>query len=59
MRSARLAVKQKSEVLNGYYAKADKAHGSSTVQAVASSAGMLEIIESDLTKRITEMVAAK
>ena len=59
MRSARLAVKQTSEVSNDYYAKAGKAHGSLTVQAAASSAGMLEVIESDLTKSITEIVAAK
>ena len=59
MRSARLAVKQTSEVSNDYHAKADKAHGSLTVKAVVSSAGMFEVIESDLTKSISEMVAAK
>ena len=59
MRSARLSVKQTSEVSNDYYAKAEEAHGYLTVQAVASSAGMLEVIESDLTTSITEMVAAK
>jgi chromosome segregation ATPase len=46
------------KILNEYYAKADKAHSSSD-GAGGGIVGMLEVIESDFTKTITEMVAAE
>merc|ERR1719215_1610571 len=46
------------KILNDYYAKADKAHSSSD-GAGGGIVGMLEVIESDFTKTITEMVAAE
>merc|ERR1719326_622930 len=46
------------KILNDYYAKAGKAHGSSD-GAGGGIVGMLEVIESDFTKTITEMVAAE
>jgi hypothetical protein len=51
-------VKLALKILNDYYAKAGKAHGSSD-GAGAGIIGMLEVIESDFTKGITEMVAAE
>jgi len=44
------------KILNDYYAKAGKSHGSSD-GAGGGIVGMLEVIESDFTKTITEMVA--
>merc|ERR1712232_401415 len=46
------------KILNDYYAKADKSHGSSD-GAGSGIIGMLEVIESDFTKGITEMVASE
>jgi hypothetical protein len=51
-------VKLALKILNEYYAKAGKAHGSSD-GAGGGIVGMLEVIESDFTKGITEMVAAE
>jgi len=51
-------VKLALKILNDYYAKAGKAHGSSD-GAGGGIIGMLEVIESDFTKGITEMVAAE
>jgi septal ring factor EnvC (AmiA/AmiB activator) len=51
-------VKLALKILNDYYAKADKAHGSSD-GAGSGIIGMLEVIESDFTKGISEMVAAE
>merc|ERR1719446_495875 len=51
-------VKLALKILNDYYAKAGKAHGSSD-GAGSGIVGMLEVIESDFTKTITEMVAAE
>jgi len=46
------------KILNDYYAKAGKSHGSSD-GAGGGIVGMLEVIESDFTKTITEMVASE
>jgi len=51
-------VKLALKILNDYYAKSDKAH-SSADGAGSGIIGMLEVIESDFTKGITEMVAAE
>jgi len=51
-------VKLALKILNDYYAKADKSHSSSE-GAGSGIIGMLEVIESDFTKSITEMVAAE
>jgi len=51
-------VKLALKILNDYYAKADKSHGSSD-GAGSGIIGMLEVIESDFTKGITEMVASE
>merc|ERR1719468_900972 len=51
-------VKLALKILNDYYAKADKAH-SSADGAGSGIIGMLEVIESDFTKGLTEMVAAE
>merc|ERR1719183_1474776 len=51
-------VKLALKILNDYYAKAGKAHGSSD-GAGSGIVGMLEVIKSDFTKGITEMVAAE
>jgi len=51
-------IKLALKILNDYYAKAGKAHGSSD-GAGGGIVGMLEVIESDFTKGITEMVAAE
>jgi len=51
-------VKLALKILNDYYAKADKSHSSSD-GAGSGIIGMLEVIESDFTKGISEMVAAE
>merc|ERR1719245_1999937 len=51
-------VKLALKILNDYYAKADKSHASAD-GAGSGIIGMLEVIESDFTKGITEMVAAE
>merc|ERR1719245_2672871 len=51
-------VKLALKILNDYYAKADKAHGSAD-GAGSGIIGMLEVIESDFTQGISEMVAAE
>merc|ERR1719444_341856 len=51
-------VKKALSVLKDYYAKADKAHGSAD-GAGSGIIGMLEVIESDFTQGISEMVAAE
>jgi hypothetical protein len=51
-------VKLALKILNDYYAKADKGH-SSADGAGSGIIGMLEVIESDFTKGLTEMVAAE
>jgi DNA repair exonuclease SbcCD ATPase subunit len=51
-------IKLALKILNDYYAKADKAHGSAD-GAGSGIIGMLEVIESDFTKGLTEMVAAE
>jgi len=51
-------IKLALKILNDYYAKADKAHSSSD-GAGSGIIGMLEVIESDFTQGISEMVAAE
>jgi len=51
-------VKLALKILNDYYAKADKSHSSSE-GAGSGIVGMLEVIESDFTKGISEMVAGE
>jgi len=51
-------IKLALKILNEYYAKAGKSHGSSD-GAGGGIVGMLEVIESDFTKGITQMVAAE
>merc|ERR1719207_409123 len=51
-------VKLALKILNDYYAKAGKAH-SSADGAGSGIIGMLEVIESDFTKGLTEMVASE
>jgi chromosome segregation ATPase len=51
-------VKLALKILNDYYAKAGKSH-SSADGAGSGIIGMLEVIESDFTKGLTEMVAAE
>merc|ERR1712032_1359624 len=51
-------VKLALKILNDYYAKAGKSHCSSD-GAGSGIIGMLEVIESDFTKGITQMVAAE
>jgi len=51
-------IKLALKILNDYYAKADKAH-SSADGAGSGIIGMLEVIESDFTKGLAEMVAAE
>merc|ERR1719395_427904 len=51
-------VKLALKILNDYYAKAGKDHSSSD-GAGSGIIGMLEVIESDFTKGLTEMVAAE
>lgn len=54
LKGGKLALK----ILNEHYAQADRPRGSSD-GAGGGIAGMLEVIESDLTKGITEMVVAE
>merc|ERR1719440_1252971 len=49
-------VKKALSVLKDYYAKADKAH-SAQEGAGSSIIGLLEVVESDFTKGLTEMTA--
>jgi len=51
-------VKLALKILNDYYAKADKSHDSSSGGA-SGIVGMLEVVESDFTKGLTEMVATE
>jgi len=51
-------VKLALKILNDYYAKADKSHSSSSGGA-SGIVGMLEVVESDFTKGLTEMVASE
>merc|ERR1712032_1096822 len=51
-------VKLALKILNDYYAKADKSHSSSD-GAGSGIIGMLEVIETDYTKGLSEMVAAE
>merc|ERR1719327_665299 len=51
-------VKLALKILNEYYAKADKSHSSSD-GAGGGIVGMLEVIESDFTKGLTEMIATE
>jgi len=51
-------IKLALKILNDYYAKAGKAHGSSD-GAGSGIIGMLEVIESDFTKGLSEIVAAE
>jgi len=51
-------IKLALKILNDYYAKADKAHSSSD-GAGSGIIGMLEVIESDFTKGLSEIVAAE
>merc|ERR1719223_2631855 len=51
-------VKLALKILNDYYAKAGKAHGSSD-GAGSGIIGMLEVIESDFTKGLTEIEAVE
>jgi len=51
-------IKLALKVLNEYYSKADKAHGSSD-GASSGIIGLLEVCESDFSKALTEMTAAE
>merc|ERR1719305_476071 len=51
-------IKLALKILNDYYAKAGKSH-SSADEAGSGIIGMLEVIESDFTKGLTEMIAAE
>jgi len=51
-------VKLALKILNDYYAKEGKAHGAAD-GAGSGIIGMLEVIESDFTKGLTEMIAAE
>ena len=51
-------IKMALEVLNDYYAKADKAHSSSD-GASSGIIGLLEVCESDFSKGLAEMKAAE
>merc|ERR1719389_1061476 len=50
-------VKLALKILNEYYAKADKSHGASSGGA-SGIVGLLEVVESDFTKGLTEMIAS-
>jgi len=51
-------IKLALKVLNEYYAKSDKSHGSSD-GASSGIIGLLEVCESDFSKELTEMTAAE
>jgi len=51
-------VKLALKILNEYYANADKAHSASSGGA-SGIVGMLEVVESDFTKGLTEMIATE
>merc|ERR1719321_2328058 len=51
-------VKLALKVLREYYAKDDKAHDSAD-GAASGIIGLLEVVESDFTKSISEMIAAE
>merc|ERR1719263_355608 len=51
-------VKLALKILNDYYAKADKSHSDSSGGA-SGIVGMLEVVESDFTKGLTEIIAAE
>jgi len=51
-------VKLALKILNEYYAKADKSHSASSGGA-SGIVGLLEVVESDFTKGLTEMIAAE
>jgi len=51
-------VKLALKILNEYYAKADKSHSASSGGA-SGIVGLLEVVESDFTKGLTEMVATE
>jgi len=51
-------IKLALKVLNEYYSKADKAHGSSD-GASSGIIGLLEVCESDFSKELTEMTASE
>jgi chromosome segregation ATPase len=51
-------VKLALKILNDYYAKADKSHSASSGGA-SGIVGLLEVVESDFTKGLTEMIAAE
>jgi len=51
-------IKLALKVLNEYYSKADKAHGSAD-GASSGIIGLLEVCESDFSKALTEMTAAE
>lgn len=51
-------VKLALKILNDYYAKADKSHSASSGGA-SGIVGLLEVVESDFTKGLTEMVATE
>jgi len=51
-------VKLALKILNEYYAKSDKSHSSSSGGA-SGIVGLLEVVESDFTKGLTEMVATE
>jgi len=51
-------VKLALKILNEYYAKSDKSHSASSGGA-SGIVGLLEVVESDFTKGLTEMVATE
>jgi hypothetical protein len=51
-------VKLALKILNEYYANADKSHSASSGGA-SGIVGMLEVVESDFTKGLTEMIATE
>jgi len=51
-------VKLALKILNEYYAKADKSHSASSGGA-SGIVGLLEVVESDFTKGLTEMIATE
>merc|ERR1712232_888006 len=51
-------VKLALKILNDYYAQADKSHSASSGGA-SGIVGLLEVVESDFTKGLTEMIATE